>query len=430
MRLKQKSDGQGEGDRLLISFLKTYTLKLPLSFLSVLLFIAVVLSGCSAFDSTYIVESDYALPEGKESPRDDVITVNEFSELREAIRSTVSDGSNTIIIIFDPGYIGTPSEDLASACWQIRTEDALCAYCVENIAYDLNQYVNRSEARLNIRYSEKAIPVSDIITMPYATELDDTLKQAIGNGTERLAILISRSTLSSDAMLARIEAVYRENPMLAPQEPECTVTVFSGTGTQSLYELTLANSLTPEEFYAKKTELSEVSIPDTENMDDLARIHAITDFLTPRCDENAPGTIYAALVSGSAGPEGIALGCVALCQQLNIECVVVYGQKDWQDHCWNIVRINDRYYHIDLFSDTETEILKSDEEMWDKYRWNVNDYPKCELPFSVNTNEEDTEHSIAEESIVSEDSDLKRAESVNKSNESSKQDKEEENQNT
>ena len=361
---------------------------LPTVIYIMLVWLSVFLAGCGVFDSTYIVESDYTLPAGNQTPREGEVNVKGLSELIEAIRSTVAVGSDSRTIIFDSGYEGSPSEDLASACWKVRTEDALCAYCVENIAYELNQIVTHTEAHLNISYSSKAIPISEIITMPYATELDETLSEAIGNGVDRLAVLISRSTLSSETMMARVEEVYRENPLLAPQEPVCTVTMFSGNGTQRLYELSLLNDLTPEEFSRRKAELDEVRIPNSDELDELSSVLAAAEFLSPRCVESAPGTVYAALVTGAAGPEGIALGNVALCRQLGIECQVVYGQKDWQDHCWNIVRIDGNYYHIDLFSAPETGLLKSDEEFWGNYRWNVNEYPKCEASFYQNQEEE------------------------------------------
>ena len=57
-----------------------------------------------------------------------------LSDLRDAIRNTVAAGASERTIVFESSYAGNPYEDLASACWQVRTEDALCAYCIrENV---------------------------------------------------------------------------------------------------------------------------------------------------------------------------------------------------------------------------------------------------------------------------------------------------------
>ncbi len=109
--------------------------------------LSLVLSGCSFFDDTYLVESDYPLPDRKESSSRDTVTVTGLSDLRDAIRNTVAAGASERTIVFDSSYAGNPYEDLASACWQVRTEDALCAYCVENIAYEMTQIVSRCPSK-------------------------------------------------------------------------------------------------------------------------------------------------------------------------------------------------------------------------------------------------------------------------------------------
>ena len=106
-------------------------------FILLLLLLSLFLTGCSFFDDTYLIESDYTLPDRKDSGSRDIVTVTEFADLREAIRNTVAAGASERTIVFDSSYTGNPTEDLASACWQVRTGDALCAYCVENIAYEM-----------------------------------------------------------------------------------------------------------------------------------------------------------------------------------------------------------------------------------------------------------------------------------------------------
>ena len=78
-----------------------------------------------------------------------------------------------------------------------------------------------------------------------------------------------------------------------------------------------------------------------------------------------------------ADSEGVAFGYVELCRRLGLDCRIVYGQKDWQDHCWNIVRIDGEYYHVDLFAGMDNGFLKNDSAFWGSYRWAVNEYPKC-----------------------------------------------------
>ena len=91
------------------------------AFILLLLLLSVFLTGCSFFDDTYLIESDYPLPDRKESSSRDTVTVTGFGDLREAIRNTVAAGASARTIVFDSSYTGNPTEDLASACWQVRT---------------------------------------------------------------------------------------------------------------------------------------------------------------------------------------------------------------------------------------------------------------------------------------------------------------------
>ena len=60
--------------------------------LALLILVLVLLSGCSAFDKTYVVEADYPLAARKEVSPDDTLTVSGLSDLRDGIRSVVADG--------------------------------------------------------------------------------------------------------------------------------------------------------------------------------------------------------------------------------------------------------------------------------------------------------------------------------------------------
>lgn len=342
------------------------------------IFFSLLLSGCGFFDKTYVVETEYPLTDRIDVATDDTLTVTGFSELREGIRSAVVNGLDGCTILFDASYSGIPSEDLAAACWQVRTEDALCIYCVDNIAYDLTQIVSVTEAKINISYSPKAIPVSQIVVMPYATQLNEVIGETIGSGQAKKAILIARSTLTAENMVTRFAEVYRKNPGLAPEEPSVSVSMFSGTGTQRLYEIEVDTGLTREEFLRQKEAMDSIPFEVSDDADERILAENAAKYLVEACDPQGVNTIYAALIDNKAGPEGIALAYVELCRKSGIDCRIVYGQKDWQDHCWNIVRVNGNYFHVDLFAGIDSGFLKSDSAFWGNYRWAVSEYPKCD----------------------------------------------------
>ena len=353
-------------------------------FLAVLALTSIILSGCSAYDREYVVVTDYSLPAGNEPLSGNSVQVSDIQQLRETIRLFVSQGkgeNGLHRVVFSSGYTGVPAEDMAAAIWQVRTEDALCAYCVENISYELRQIVSSVEADISVAYSAGAIPVEEIITMPYATGLNDVIASSISEGQERLAVLISRSTLTEDSMAANISELYLRHPGLAPSQPTCTVAVFSGSGTERLYELSFQYQMSKDQFRRRKEKMDAILPEVSEDADDFTRVSAAAEMLYNACDSRGDNSIYAALVVRRASSEGIALGFTELCRRLGLECYVVNGQKNREDHSWNIVRVDGIPYHVDLFAPQEEGFLKSDESFWGPYRWTTSAYPQCERDY-------------------------------------------------
>ncbi len=63
-------------------------------------------------------------------------------------------------------------------------------------------------------------------------------------------------------------------------------------------------------------------------------------------------TAYEALIKGSAVCDGIAKAYQLLLEKAGIESIMVTGKIGEVAHAWNIVKIDDEYYHVDPTSDT------------------------------------------------------------------------------
>lgn len=356
---------------------------------------AVSLCGCgSVFYKEYVSVTDYEPPAQDAYAADGKVTVRNFAALKQALLSLAYSGETEGVIVFDQSYDGDTTEDMASACWQVRTQDALCAYCVENIAYELNKIVTINEASIYISYSDYGELPSEILHMSYSSGVPDMFKRALDAGENYVVVLISRSSYDAEQMESAVKEVYRENPALVPKEPIASVNMFSGTGTQRLYEISINYGMTDEEMQQRTAQLQAIdafSGIDTENMNDGMRALAASTYLADNCevsDAAGDNTAYAALVNRRANSEGIAFAYVELCKQLKLDCRIVYGQHFWSDHCWNIVKVDGNYYHVDIANaiaeGMESSFLRSDEDFWGDYRWDVASYPKCSGELSYN----------------------------------------------
>lgn len=362
--------------------------------LAALLLAMGLLCGCGLLNNEYVSIKDYTPSVQEESSDDGKVTVKNFSALKQALLKMAYAGKTEGTIVFDAAYDGDTTADMASACWQVRTQDALCAYCVENMAYEINKIVTISEASVYISYSDVSEAAGAIRHLAFSSGIDDIIRDAFSEGEKKLVVLISRSSYSAEDMAAAVTRVYREDPALVPKEPLASVNMYSGMGAQRLYEISINYGMTLEELDARTAQLQAVDAfaeLDTSGMSEAELAYAACEYLMEHCtvsEDKSENTAYAALVGGRANSEGTALAYIVLCRELGVDCRIVYGQEDWIEHCWNIVRIDGSYYHVDITAaiedGAEAGFLMNDEMAWGHYRWDVSSYPKCsgELRYS------------------------------------------------
>lgn len=348
---------------------------------------ALILSGCGRLSNEYHTEVPYTIPVQENVSTDGKIPVSSLGELKQALLSLAYEGVPSGTLAFDPGYSGDIVADIASACWQVRTQDALCAYCVENIAYELTKIVTISEANIYISYSAVSENPKNIHTRSFASGIAPLIQEALRNGTPRLVMLIGRSSYDVVDMEDAVKSVYRSSPAITPAEPAVSVNMFSGTGAQRLYEINIGYGMQESERAARleaMTQLNPFEGKDTEEMSAAQKAELAARWLTENCelsDSAADCNAYSALIEKKANSEGMSLAYTELCHRLGLDCRIVYGQRDWEEHCWNIVLIDDNYFHVDVSAcitgPFDASFLKNDEDFWTLYRWDVSAYPKC-----------------------------------------------------
>lgn len=351
--------------------------------------LALLLSACalSPFDNEYVLEYTYVAPSPATESETDESRVSEAEDIRALLRDMVAEGETQLRFAFRPEYRGDAGDDLGAACWQLRTQDALCAYCVENIVYEVNRGVNFTEAVVRVSYSEAAGDVTNIVRLRYAADARVPICEALRAGKTRLVLLIERSSYTEEGMERYVRELYEEQPGLCPRQPDVAVRQFSGEETQRLYELSIDYGLGEEEFAARMAALSALE-PftgiETSRLSEPERALLACRVLCEKAQyrEDAPSGIYDALVAGEADSRGLADAYTQLCRELGVPCQLVTGQKDWKEHYWNIVCLEGEYYHVDVSAcidgGLEAGFLMDDGFAWGAYRWDYFSYPTCE----------------------------------------------------
>ena len=99
--------------------------------------------------------------------------------------------------------------------------------------------------------------------------------------------------------------------------------------------------------------------------------------------------VYSALINGTTLCQGYAQSFQLIAQRLGFETHMILGDADGIGHAWNIVKLDGKYYHVDVTFDDPTpdggstgliqhiHFLRSDRRMDDSHTWVTGDYPAC-----------------------------------------------------
>lgn len=347
---------------------------------------ALALSGCaSIFDKVYF-QSEEFISAPEESPADaGRVEVGSYLQLTLAINNLVSEHGESVVIHFT-GYEGDIAEDLAAACREVSTGTALGEYGVDYISYDLDRIVAYYEAEVYVYYKRTAVEFDEIVSVNTETGLYDAICETLSDMGTSLVAMVGASSVDEQAVLDFVSLAFRSNPMACVEEPEAEANVYTGGGFQRIVELELDYGATPAAMASRQSVLENAIGRMLDSTGSGGGAHLALQCavaLTSECrwDEGAPGTLWSALMAGSADSEGMALAYKALCDAAGIECQVVAGRFDRAEHYWNIITLDSESYHVDVSRAGElgfgATFLMSDAQMWGSYWWDDQYYPEC-----------------------------------------------------
>ncbi len=383
-------------------------------------------AGCSSlFDDSYSSREPYQAPSAQEEaaeteeeePAYDNIT--NFAALRRAVLQLVTDHVESAQLQFT-NYDGSISQDISTACWEVKSSTALGAFAVDYISYDLSRIVSYYQAEVNITYKRSAAQVDALERAPSVSALTARLDRALRDGDTYLVLEIADASATADTVRAYVSEAYYADPLACPVLPEVEVGLFPETGVSRIAEMTLNYGLEPSELHQRRSALDEALAsltggllpgpspapetaspagtpavpsspepsrdPRAEALDQADRLKTLCARLADRCvlDERAGSTAWDALAGGAADSEGLALALKAGCQAVGLDCLVVAGRVDGEEHYWNMVTLAGDSYHVDVSGTsggTPAVFLSGDEQLWGVYWWDTSEYPPCPEDF-------------------------------------------------
>ncbi len=338
-----------------------------------------------------------------EKVTDSVIEAGTFDELKDNMLVFISKYEETGEIRAY-SYEGIIQEDIDLACSQIMSEEPLGAYAVADIFGIATKIVSYYQIEINITYKVTKEQLNSIFSVSTIRYLKSELLDTLAGYKPSMSVQTKNLDLSEEDALSYVSDIYYENPKDIVLMPVTTVEFFPDSGSERIIVFTFGytkyetSTLRAMAINLNKTvqNIAETVSGSNDGAILLAlaeRLMDVTDYDTETegnyTNQNSAATAYGALVNRLAVGEGYAMAYKALCDELGLECYVVLGKLGEKQHAWNIVELEDHYYHIDVSRcDTDSiasSFLLNDTEMSKSYSWDISRYKTCAGPLTYDS---------------------------------------------
>ena len=330
-----------------------------------------------------------------------LIRVSTYEEIYDAL-VTMIQNADEFGVIRVSSYDGNVEADVNRACMEVSNDSPLGAWAVYYISCTVNRIIAYYDAEISITYKRTPLEIQSVVDVSSSAALEGELRYLMGSYSSGEAIRLPAIILQSRDVAEWVAEIYYGDPTVASVRPEVIATVYPETGRTRILDLQfqypytvarLTNMQTMAESAAQ--EIADRSRGTGEDGEALLRAcWELADTVEFNGERELSGetgwdrscTAFGALIDGKATSEGFAMALELICRELDLQCRVVRGRRDSVDHCWNLVRLGEDWYHVDASAFVEDgaaqAFLRRDGEMARRYWWDVNAYEVCEGPLS------------------------------------------------
>lgn len=169
--------------------------------------------------------------------------------------------------------------------------------------------------------------------------------------------------------------------------------VYERVGNRATIKVTYRTTKAQEEYINQELTKIINSIT-TNNMSDLDKVKAINRYLVDRYkydDTLVSNNAYSALTTGKTTCQGYAMTAYKMLNLAGIENRIIIGDLEGVPHGWNLVKLNNKWYHLDVTNNdalgNDKYFLRRDQVLRnDGFTWIASDYPECDEDYNERSN--------------------------------------------
>ena len=338
---------------------------------------ALLLTGCSWMDGSYVSVTPHQVGLGQ-TGEGTVHAVRNYAELRGALIGMIDSGAERALFSLAEYPREEVPEDLQRAVAYAREIYPVGAYAVESIDYNFGTGLGASALSVDITYRRSRAKIESIRTVRWISGAKKEVEDALDQIADSLVLQIAGYQETDFGAIILDYA--RQNPDRVMEVPGVSVRIFPDRGETRVVELSFHYRTDRNELRAMREQVepvfSSAALYVTGTAGEQTKFSQLHAFLMERMDYTIESTItpaYSLLCQGVGDSRAFAQIYAAMCSRIGLEARVVSGKCGGELRWWNLVRIDGRWYHLDLLADQQF-VLLTDGQMGE-YEWDREAYP-------------------------------------------------------
>lgn len=318
---------------------------------------AFLLSGCGSWlDGEYHSVRPHA-SDGITLP-DDVVTVSDYIQLRDALVEMVTSGQLESTFYITGFELSEADQHMSAAINHVKQSSAVGSYAVDEIRYESGTSGGAAAIAIHVTYLHGR---QEILRIKNANNMDavkSLIGQAIKDCDPSVVIKVDKYKALDTELFVQEYAF--QNPDLCMELPQVTTNVYPQYGDERVIELSFTYTTARDTLKNMQSTVSpifaaaELYVHSSEN--EMQKYEQLYAFLMERFDYTVETSItpaYSLLRYGVGDSRAFALVFNKICQNADLDCQVISGTRDGAAHYWNRIRIENVEYHLDLLASNE-----------------------------------------------------------------------------
>ena len=343
-----------------------------------------LLSGCSWNGlGEYLSVAPHREDTNRINPEN--VVASNYSQLLMAMTDLVENGAASGLI-YVPDYGSKLESDIERVIRQVSTDNPIGAYALEQVMYEIGTGSGQQAVAIELKYLHDISEIRRIKQCASMDDAKDEIAYALYTCADKLVIQIENYQHTDFVQLVRDYAY--ENPNEVMELPDVSVGIYPENGTRRVVELKFTYQTSRDALRSMQGQVRPIFDAavlyvsgDGEDREKLNQLYA---FLMERFNyqyETSITPVYSLLRHGVGDSMAFAVVYAAMCRNAGLDCQIVSGTRDADAWYWNIVRIGERCYHVDLLESYALGGLQTwDDDQMEGYVWDYFAYPACAEP--------------------------------------------------